>query len=309
MPTDAGGTRASRRAKAATDKTSVVGVPSARAGGTTGTGKGSPPVPGLNGGNRPAWQPMAIPARPAQPRGVTIFGTTLTRRQTVIAGAMLLAVLLLLVLLVPRAFGNDDGGKAAKPPATPAASAPANPAPTATTTAPSPAATSTAPSSAPPTTAARPPAGSVVLPAGWYLYKDGTGFSVPVPKGWRISHRGSEVYFQDNSGDGRLLIVDQTRQPKADPVKDWQTQEASRRSGYRDYRRIGIRAVSYWDKAADWEFTRTSDSGNPLHVVKRGFITAPDQAYGISWSTSAGDWNANKDELALIYKGFVPARS
>ena len=67
--------------------------------------------------------------------------------------------------------------------------------------------------------------------------------------------------------------------------------------------------MSYWDKAADWEFTRTSDNGNPLHVVKRGFITAKDQAYGISWSMSASAWNANKDALALIYKGFKPARS
>jgi hypothetical protein len=67
--------------------------------------------------------------------------------------------------------------------------------------------------------------------------------------------------------------------------------------------------VSYWDKAADWEYTRTSDNGNPLHVVKRGFITAKDQAYGITWSTSAGDWQANRSNLDLIYKGFIPAKT
>ncbi len=43
--------------------------------------------------------------------------------------------------------------------------------------------------------------------------------------------------------------------------------------------------------------------------MKRGFITAKDQAYGITWSTSADDWNANKANLQLIYKGFVPAKS
>jgi hypothetical protein len=132
---------------------------------------------------------------------------------------------------------------------------------------------------------------------------------VPVPANWSVSHRGSEVYFQENGGQYRLLIVDQTDQPKPDPVKDWQTQEAARKGSYRNYHLIGIRAVSFWDKAADWEFTYTSDRGNPLHVVKRGLITAKDQAYGITWSTSAGDWDANQGNLALIYKGFVPARS
>jgi hypothetical protein len=117
------------------------------------------------------------------------------------------------------------------------------------------------------------------------------------------------VYFEEPGGQYRLLIVDQTNQPKPDPVKDWERQETARISGYRNYHRVSIHAVSYWDKAADWEFTRTSDSGNPLHVVKRGFITAKDRAYGITWSTSAADWNANKDNLQLIYQGFVPAKS
>jgi hypothetical protein len=44
-------------------------------------------------------------------------------------------------------------------------------------------------------------------------------------------------------------------------------------------------------------------------VVKRGFITAKNQAYGITWSTSAKDWTGNLDNLQLIYQGFVPARS
>jgi hypothetical protein len=67
--------------------------------------------------------------------------------------------------------------------------------------------------------------------------------------------------------------------------------------------------VDYWDKAADWEFTRTSSSGNPLRVVKRGFITAKDQAYGISWSTSADDWDRFKPDLQTILDGFQPAKS
>lgn len=141
------------------------------------------------------------------------------------------------------------------------------------------------------------------------MHSDSTGFAVPVPDGWSVRRQGTEVYFEERAQSRRLLIVDQTRRPKPDPVADWKNQERARKGDYRDYRRIKIDFVSYWDRAADWEFTRTSDRGNALHVVKRGFITAPDQAYGITWSTSAADWNASLDDLDVIYRGFKPARS
>ncbi|GGL08580.1 hypothetical protein GCM10012284_48980 [Mangrovihabitans endophyticus] len=278
---------------------------------------------------RPAWQPMRFPER-REPRGVTVFGTTLTRRQAIIGLLIVLAVILTLGLVVPLAFAADDRTPGAAAPvssgaaqqsgavtdstaneaAEPAETTATGPASTAAQSAAAQPATDQPTTSQPTSVPAEPSGGGggVELPDGWYFYKDGTGFSVPVPRGWRVSHRGSEVWFTDNSGKGRLLIVDQTRDPKPDPVQDWTKQEAQRSGGYRDYRLLGIRGVAYWDKAADWEFLRTSDRGNRLHVVKRGFITAPDQAYGISWSTSADDWDANKAALDLIYRGFKPAR-
>ncbi|HEX8627311.1 MAG TPA: serine/threonine protein kinase, partial [Catenuloplanes sp.] len=66
--------------------------------------------------------------------------------------------------------------------------------------------------------------------------------------------------------------------------------------------------VDYWDKAADWEWTY-NNSGNRLHVVNRGFVTASDQAYAIYWSTSDSEWQDNLDEFRLITEGFKPARS
>ena len=253
--------------------------------------------------SRPAWHPMPV-IPPKSNRGMTVLGTTLTRRQTAIGGAILLALLLVLAVLVPKAV-SDDKQSGRTTGGAPVASAPAKSATTATTTTtPSQRPTTTTPPSTAPATS-----GAVALPAGWYLYHDKTGFSVPAPKGWSIRRQGTEVYFEERRGQYRLMIVDQTDKPQPDPVKDWQTKEADRISRYRNYHRISIHAVSYWDKAADWEYTRTSDNGNPLHVVKRGFITAKDQAYGITWSTSAGDWNANKSNLALIYKGFIPAKS
>jgi hypothetical protein len=181
----------------------------------------------------------------------------------------------------------------------------------ATTSAPAaaPAPTTTAPTSAAPSPSVPTGAGAVALPPGWHLYADPSGYKVPVPANWKVWHQGTETYFQEQGGQYRLLIVDQTTTPAPDPVADWTGKEWDRIAGYRDYHRISIKSVDYWDKAADWEFTRTSSSGNPLHVVKRGFITAKNQAYGITWSTSEKDWNANKANLDLIYRDFVPFRS
>jgi hypothetical protein len=221
----------------------------------------------------------------------------------VIAAAIILAVLLLLVLFVPRAFGDDPGDKTAGSTSTapPVASAePTKPASSAPAVAPP--AASEKPSSAP----AKAPAVSDV-PKGWYRYTDGTGFSVPLPNGWKASKRGSEVYFQ---GKGRLLIIDQTKSPKPDPVADWKNQEADRRgSVYRNYKKIRIDSVDYFQKAADWEFLYTTRAGNAQHAQKRGFIVGPKQAYGISWYTSPGDWDRAKADLEIIYKGFKPAKS
>jgi hypothetical protein len=241
-------------------------------------------------------------------KGLTVFGTTLTKQQTVIGAAVLVAVVLALVLIVPKAFGggSDDDNKGQKAGGVPAASATGKP----TTSAPA----TTTPTSAAPTSAAQSasaPAGNgaVTLPSGWHLYADSSGFKVPVPANWSVSHRGTETYFTEQGGQHRLLIVDQTTHPASDPVADWTGLESDRRGRYGNYHRVSIKAVDYWDKAADWEYTYTSSSGNPLHVRKRGFITAKNQAYGITWSTSEKDWAANLNNLGLIYQGFVPARS
>jgi hypothetical protein len=251
---------------------------------------------------------MPVKPRTSGGNGVTVLGTTLSRRQTVIAVAILLALIVGLILILPKAFGGDGGG--AKPAPTvgaakPAATAPAGAGQSPTRRPTTAAATSAPATSAPASSAPASGGGSVPLPAGWSMYVDPTGFSVPIPTGASVSHQGSEVYFRK---DNRLLIVDQTDQPKSDPVADWRSQEAVRKGTYRDYRQIKIVPVEYRLKAADWEFTYTTGSGNPQHVVKRGFITGPNQAYGLSWFTSPDDWAGSLKDLQLIYQGFKPRR-
>ncbi|RSM45888.1 hypothetical protein DMB66_50455 [Actinoplanes sp. ATCC 53533] len=268
-------------------------------------------APAFGKPSRPAWQPMTVRTPSSGARGITVLGTTLTRRQTVIAIGVLVAVLLVaLAVLVPLAFGDEQGDQAQDPgPAgvVPAASAAGKP--------------STVPSSAPaggpaPATAkASAPASSAAgskapvtarVPNGWYLYQ-GDGYSVPVPDGVSVRTQGTEVYFTKNN---RLLIIDQTREPKPDPVADWEQQEDERRgSKYRDYQRINLGPLTYLGKAADWEFTYTTSSGNAQHARKRGFITTPGkQAYSISWYTSPDDWAASQKDLQVIYQGFKADR-
>jgi hypothetical protein len=278
----------------------VVGVPLAR------QPEGTEQLSSFVGSGRPAWTPMPVQPRHFGDKGVTVLGTTLTRRQTGIALAIVLALIVGLVLIVVNVFGSGGdkkGSTTARPVATAKGTKPAAVVPTPsqrTTAAASAPATSAPVSSAPADTG-----WAVTLPAGWSMYRDPTGFSVPVPAGVSISHQGSEVYFRK---DYRLLIVDQTDQPQPDPVADWKRQEADRSGTYQDYQRIAIVPVDYFLKAADWEFTYTTSSGNPQHVVKRGLIAGPHQAYGISWFTSPADWAAGQKDLQLIYQGFQPRR-
>jgi hypothetical protein len=186
--------------------------------------------------------------------------------------------------------GGTGGGQTAVPPASQAGT---------------PSAGASSKAAASPTTSAG--SGGVALPAGWEMYTDRTGFSVAVPSGWRVSRVGTMVYFREPSGGGRVLGIDQSNQPKSDPVADWTDQEGRRKAAgdWKDYSRVKIVAVNYFLKAADWEFTYAG-SGGRLHVVNRGFVTSSTQAYAIYWSTADADWQANQANFNLIASSFQP---
>jgi hypothetical protein len=144
------------------------------------------------------------------------------------------------------------------------------------------------------------------LPAGWREYTDSTGFSLYVPANWRVSREGTMVYFR---GDGRVLGIDQTDQPRPDPVADWRGQAATRvrRGDFPGYSEIRIEAVPFWQKAADWEFTY--NEGGRIHVNNRGFVVSPRKAYGIWWQAPDSQWPDASEDLRLIFESFRPAPS
>jgi eukaryotic-like serine/threonine-protein kinase len=102
-----------------------------------------------------------------------------------------------------------------------------------------------------------------------------------------------------------LLGIDQTNQPRPDPVADWRTQEAHRvpAGDFPGYQLIGIRAVNYHVRAADWEFTYNGRGGRK-HVINRGAIFGDHQAYGFYWETPADQWDANLPSFELITSTF-----
>ncbi|MFV2086623.1 protein kinase domain-containing protein [Micromonospora sp. LOL_021] len=233
-----------------------------------------------------------------------------------VAGVVVLALLLTVALLATGDEDEPDGqlgtGPAAS--ATPSAPAPTSGAPSAEPSAePSSPAAEASPDvpAVPPQNGESPQSSDPQspLPDGWRLHEDQTGFSVPVPEGWSVSRERTRVEFRENGQLGRLIIIDQTDNPKPDPVADWQNQEQARRGTYNDYERVRIEAVDYFLDAADWEFRYTSNRGNRLQVRNRGFVTAPDKAYSIYWSTTAERWQQDLVYFELMASRFQPAGS
>jgi hypothetical protein len=249
--------------------------------------------------------------RPEQPTRATPAGAPGRATGTGRPRGPIVAVAALAVVVavgIAWAVTGRTGDPEAKPTASagaPTAGLPAGgPATSAT---PSPAASAEAPSSPAPPSPTPTGAERPQLPAGWVEYTDDTGFSLYVPAGWKRSKEGSIVYFR---GDGKILGIDQTDEPKSNPVKDWRTQADNRVAGgdFPQYDEVGINAVDYFLKAADWEFTFMRD-GVRRHVNNRGTVVSKNRAYGIYWQTPDSEWAESRDDLQLVFDSFVPARS
>jgi hypothetical protein len=220
------------------------------------------------------------------------------RRARLVAAAAVLAVVAAVIALALRSAA-DGGAPEGRVGDSPTAGAPPAAEPTTA------AAPTSEPVQPPPPT---PSEDGEQLPAGWHIYTDETGFSVAVPEQWPVTREGSIVYFREPGG-GRVLGIDQTDEPQPDPVADWAGKEAFRvaRGDFPGYERVRLEAVDYFLKAADWEFTYDGRSGR-IHVNNRGFITAPDQAYGMWWSTPDSRWEEYRGDLELIQRSFRPAQ-
>nr|WP_239167563.1 serine/threonine-protein kinase [Catellatospora coxensis] len=241
-------------------------------------------VPGQRAGSNAADRAVGAAEVPGPPEGALVARQQKSRL-LVIAAAAAVVLAVIAVVVVPRLGGKPRGDAA-------------------TGTSPSAAASPSAAVS--PSALPSPSPSGLVLPEGWYMYKDRTGFAVAVPRTWKVTRDRTIVRFKEPDG-GRLLLVDQSDSPKKDPVADWTRQEGNRvRAGHwNDYRRVRIVKVDYFIACADWEFTYQGTSGR-VHVINRGFVTGPKQAHAIYWSTPESQWQDNLDEFALITASFQP---
>ncbi|MFE0532220.1 serine/threonine protein kinase [Micromonospora parva] len=160
-----------------------------------------------------------------------------------------------------------------------------------------PSTTGGAPSTAAPSTAAP-------RPISWSVYRDGSGFSMPAPRDWRIVRRGQRVELHEPDGE-RMLVVSRTDSPTSDPLTELGGPAVNER--YRDFRRVELVAVNYQLKAADLEWVYTSDAGTAMHARQRTFTTGKRQGYSIAWLTPESAWAAGADAFREVTAGFRPA--
>ena len=143
-------------------------------------------------------------------------------------------------------------------------------------------------------------------PNGYRTYDDPTGFSVAIPAGWVVSTEATRRYFTDPQ-TGRVFHVDQTDQPQADPLEDWQNQEEGVSQRLPGYELIRIDPLNYrgWE-AADWEFTYDGNSGR-RHVINRNVLVSSSQAYALHWNVGASEWESSRDVFDVFARTFTPA--
>ncbi|MEV4572010.1 serine/threonine-protein kinase [Nonomuraea jabiensis] len=149
------------------------------------------------------------------------------------------------------------------------------------------------------------------LPAGWKMYKDKKlGFSIGLPKGWDVWDRGGmQVKFKGpGAASNAYLMIEEAKNPGKDPYKDWKKQEPVLKNNFGGYKKLDIKRVDGFHKAAaDWDFTWNTNTGK-TRVRNRGFITENGRAYAIYWHTLKSHWKADYDFFEGFCATFEPAK-
>ncbi|TLS41877.1 serine/threonine protein kinase [Streptomyces montanus] len=136
-------------------------------------------------------------------------------------------------------------------------------------------------------------------------YKGSQGFSIGLPKGWK--YQSTDVAGARFTGpDGQKLLVAWTTRPPSDPVADWNKQEGFMRRA--QYERIRIEKVGYrgWN-TADWEFTYV-EGGTKYRSIDRGFRVNDHLGHALMYTAKASEWRSDlrRDTWRTLTKTFQP---
>jgi serine/threonine protein kinase len=255
----------------------------------------------------PADPPSADPPSADPPPAELVLAPPMSARpasrhhRRLIAVFAVAAGIAAIAAVVLIAFPRSPGHPAALRTSPKTSSAPATSAP--------PSSASPSPSLSPSSSATTSPAPrSSVLPAGYYRFLNSTGFSIGVPHGWQISHVGHYVYIRDPADSAIFMLIDQSDDPQANALTDWEQQASARQNSYPDYHLIRLQTVTYpqAEQAADWEFTYDRN-GVPVQVLNRNILANAHHAYALYWSTPTSDWNAYYRYFQAFAATFQPA--
>ncbi|MEU6355148.1 serine/threonine-protein kinase [Streptomyces sp. NPDC047072] len=174
--------------------------------------------------------------------------------------------------------------------------------------------------SSPPTTASPTPTPTksasatpgTGLPPGFSEYHSPEGFSISLPKGWKVleTSRQDDLAYRVTfgaAGDPRTLAVTYSKVVGPDPVVVWRDDVEPELETHTGYERLGdIRATTYQGrKAADMQWVEDVD-GAQVRTLGRGFLVGGGSGYSLRWTTPSADWNddANQDALDAFFKTF-----
>ncbi len=136
-------------------------------------------------------------------------------------------------------------------------------------------------------------------------HKGSQGYSIGLPKGWKLQSTDS-AGDRFTGPDGQKLLVAWTSTPKGDPVADWKNQE--RGMVRSKYKRIRIEEVSYrgWN-TADWEFTYV-ERGTKYRTIDRGFVVNDQLGHALMYTAKASNWDSElrKDTWKTLTDSFKP---
>ncbi|SDK94346.1 Serine/threonine protein kinase [Nonomuraea maritima] len=136
------------------------------------------------------------------------------------------------------------------------------------------------------------------IPEG-YQEHSGRGFAAATPDDWKPSTSGRTTRFDGPKDSGlRILVEPSTPQPDGG-LSVLAKKEAA--GGLESYIQVRLQAVNYrGTKAADWEYTYTSDKGVPMHALVR-HATMDGAAFLITFDLPQLKW----DDQAETRKTFL----
>ncbi|KMS70377.1 serine/threonine protein kinase [Streptomyces viridochromogenes] len=136
-------------------------------------------------------------------------------------------------------------------------------------------------------------------------HKGSQGYSIGLPKGWKLQSTDS-AGDRFTGPDGQKLLVAWTSTPKGDPVADWKNQE--RGMVRSQYKRIRIEEVDYrgWN-TADWEFTYV-EGGTKYRTIDRGFVVNDQLGHALMYTAKDSNWDSElrKDTWKTLTDSFKP---